>query len=251
MASDLTFPRSFLRCADRNPAAPALISHKSVIDYQRLAHMVAGTTLRLRELDIQAHQHVGVTVRHQRHHLVMTLSLAQLGAVSVPVHPKWPESTRVSAANDANLACLVGDRQTDAIDGLTFHQAKDVIGEQHLAVEPPQSDEAPKHGGRVFFSLGSAGQPKLVLFDAEYLDTRIRQSVRISQLNRKSRVMMGDLNFAAWGVQAVATLCVGGALIESTPNPTTSFNKIAVNAVSHALLFSDVWNDRVRFRLSR
>lgn len=231
-AADLT--DAFFAWADREPASPAVISHQKVISYQQLAAMVHGAGKSLLELGVQSGQLIGVSAINDARHVALIMALAEAGAVSVPIHPNWGAVLKAEIAKDLGLSRLIGQKADWALEGLPFTHLRDLLQASTSAfIGNPRFGPSAKCG-RVFFSSGSSGKPKAVLFKDDYLKHRVRQTIRVSLMGRGCRVLCGDLNYAAWGVQALATLHVGGTLIFSRSSPWDQCRALAANAVTHA-----------------
>jgi acyl-CoA synthetase (AMP-forming)/AMP-acid ligase II len=239
MSTSADLISTFFERAARHPDSPALVSHGNVYSYGRLAALVQGTRAQLLKSGVEPGQIVGVCARNNPGHLALILALADAGTVSVPLRPEWDDSLKVEIAGELGLERVVAERAEWGIDGLPITLNRDA-----LQYASPENYEAPfpvhAPGGRIFFSSGSTGKPKAVLFEPGYLAYRIRQTLAVSQMSQKCRVLCGNLNDADWCVQALATLFVGGTLVFPVPTIWNLCKALAINAITHARLTPSV-----------
>jgi acyl-coenzyme A synthetase/AMP-(fatty) acid ligase len=216
------------------PQAPAMISRKEVLTYAGLGQRLLAGGKSLEALDMGSNARVGLGMRHGVDHLLLILCLLLRPATSVAIHGAWPDEMRHDLAAALGLDWFLHDRLSPGIRHGRSWLIQDGFFSQAAAGSP--NDVEAERGARVFFSSGSTGQPKPLLFDAGYLDTRIRQTIKVSKLGPASRMLCGDLNFAAWCIPALATLAVGGCLVFSHLNSSDIMRALVYYRVTHARL---------------
>ena len=79
--ASLVYEQALLR-----PSSVAIITHQKTITYAQLSRLVSILARHLRSQEVEPGQVVGVSMAQIPLHLMTLLALAQVGAVSLPLH---------------------------------------------------------------------------------------------------------------------------------------------------------------------
>ena len=112
---------------------------------------------------------VGVTVRDQCRHLVVTLALMRLGCASVALPSFESVAYRERLARRVGAAAVIGQSDADRIDGISFVLCPEMDGAGTAgagALPPLPGDDAV---ALLVVSSGSTGSPKIVPLTARQL----------------------------------------------------------------------------------
>lgn len=221
--------------AVRHPAAPALILPNRVMSYRELAAAVHRLARALLDAGVQPGQVVGVSMGQTPLHLMTQLALAQVGAVSLPVHAMIPEQRRQLAAARFDAAWIVSGREEMRLDGLPFINLGTALGLASDAASAPVAQVGADTPFRIALSSGTSGDPKGVLFTHGYmLDRMVKSNYACTPL---SRIVVMDLNFAIGFVFAIGMLTAGGAVIFPASNSAMDLaTAVCAHAATHWLL---------------
>ncbi len=193
-------------------ASPAIITHDTLITYGQLSVAVGIVARRLRQHGVMPGQVVGVSMGQNALHVITLLALAQVGAVSLPLHLAVPAERRALAASRFGACCVVSGRDDMALTGLSFLSLAGLPFDG-LSVTP-DTEMYPAHGDtplRIAISSGTSGDPKGMILTHGLMKLRIdRPDPEYSSL---SRTLPMDLNFIVGFRPAFSALAKGGALV--------------------------------------
>ncbi len=92
------------------PAKAAIIEPGRSIDYRQLDRMVDFSCHALRSKGIERGQLVGLSLRDRAEYLVMLLAMSRLGAVVLPLDPRWANAETRRVCDNFGATCVVCDR---------------------------------------------------------------------------------------------------------------------------------------------
>jgi acyl-coenzyme A synthetase/AMP-(fatty) acid ligase len=198
--------------AQRRPASPAIITHDAIITYGQLKVAVGVVARHLREQGVIVGQVVGVSMGQNPLHVITLLALAQIGAVSLPLHVAVPAERRALAARRFGASCVVSGREDMALSGLSFSSLAGLKFDG-VSVTPDYEtqevdDDTPM---RVVISSGTSGDPKGMLLTHGLMKLRMAQAD--PQHSCMSRTLPMDLNFIVGFRPAFSALADGGTLV--------------------------------------
>jgi acyl-CoA synthetase (AMP-forming)/AMP-acid ligase II len=205
-AAAVVFQQAALR-----PGSAAVITDRQIVTYAELRRLVSVLAHHLKTRGIEAGQIVGVTMVHRPLHLFVLLALAQLGAVSLPLHPSVPHERRLLAARRFGADAIVSGRSEFALDGLRFVGLSEVSFAPDAPGEPavhPVDGDAPL---RILISSGTSGDPKGMVLSHAMMALR-NQSTETGATS-SSRVLPMDMNFIIGFRPAMSALARGSALV--------------------------------------
>ena len=221
--------------AQVHPASPALVSGEGVITYGQLQTYVSAVAHHLANYGVSQGQVVGVSMAHNPMHVITLLALAQLGAISLPLHMAINAERRMLAAQRFGTKCVVSGRAEMALPGLPFVSLANVsLGGPELQ-GMPVADVEPNDPLRIMLSSGTSGDPKGMVYTHGLMADRIAGPDQ--RLSRFSRTLLSDLNFAAGYSQALRALAAGAVLvIAPSQAPADLLHILVSHAVTHAFL---------------
>jgi acyl-CoA synthetase (AMP-forming)/AMP-acid ligase II len=205
-AASIVYEQASLR-----PTSAAFITNRQIITYADARRIVSILAHYLRRRGIEAGQVVGVTMAHRPLHLLTLMALAQLGAVSLPLHPSVPKDRRLLAARRFGASVVVSGRSEFALEGLGFIGLNEVTFEsgspEDVAIHPVTGD-APM---RILISSGTSGDPKGMVLTHAIMS--LRNQTTEAGATSSSRVLPMDLNFIVGFRPAMSALAKGFALV--------------------------------------
>ncbi len=193
------------------PEAAALITDQGVISYAELKRYVSILARYLRDQGVKPGQVVGIAMLHTPLHLVTILALAQVGAVSLPLHPAVPAERRLLAARRFGADCVVSGIKDFALEALNFIDLSkvsfEVGGSEDDFIYPATSDTPM----RVAISSGTSGNPKGMLLTHGLV--ALRNQTFETDMTSLSRVLPVDLNFIVGFRPAMSALARGVSIV--------------------------------------
>ena len=161
----MTFAERLAGHAQRRADAPALVTPCATITYGALAQEVGCLARALRRSGVDAAEIVGVTVRGEVDHLVVTLALLAIGTPTVVLASREPAASRGRLAARVGVARVLGERSVDAIAGLRF-LALDAVraGMRAAEGEPDGTSRDPSRRLLYLTGSGTTGEPKIVAY---------------------------------------------------------------------------------------
>ncbi len=221
--------------AARSPASPALILRDRVLSFRELAQAINRLAAILLDAGVRPGQVAGLSMGQTPLHLMTQLALAQVGAVSLPVHAMIPQQRRLLAAARFDAKWIISGREDMRLDDLPFIN----LGQVDLSPREVPSTPVAQVGAdvpfRIALSSGTSGDPKGVLFTHGYmLDRLAKTNYACTPL---SRIVVMDLNFAIGFVFAIGMLAAGGAVIfPASSSAADMVTAVNAHAATHWLL---------------
>ena len=198
--------------ASIRPASPAIISHEEIITYGQLSVAVGVVARHLREQGVAPGQVVGVSMGQNAPHIITLLAVAQVGAVSLPLHVAVPAERRAIAARRFGASWVVSGRDEMQLAGTRFVSLAR-LSFDGISIAPdrdiyPAESDSPF---RIAISSGTSGDPKGVVMTHGLRASRNRHTE--NEVNDCSRVIPMDLNFVIGFGPAMAGLSAGACLV--------------------------------------
>lgn len=229
--AELTSEQARLRSA-----SPAIITPDTLITYGQLSVAVGIVARRLRQHGVAPGQVVGVSMGQNALHVITLLALAQVGAVSLPLHPAVPAERRALAAARFGASCVVSGRDDMALTGLSFLSLAG-LSFDGLSMTPDAemhqvSADTPF---RIALSSGTSGDPKGMVLTHGSMMLRINSPD--PYYSNLSRTLPMDLNFMLGFRPAFSALAQGSALVMArSMAPEQLLQSIVSHAVTHTYL---------------
>ena len=188
-----------------SPARPAVVLADRVASYGMIGQGVLSVEGRLRAKGVRAGQTVGLAVASPVRHLIATLAIYRLGAISVPA-----ESAATLEGCGLALAHILADEagsgRTHVLDKHWFGDPVDDAGLS--ARRGPASREAVY---RVAFSSGTTGRPKAIGFSTRSTEERLHNRLLMMGNAGADRMMcLLNLNSNFGYGSSLLALCTGG-----------------------------------------
>jgi len=226
--ASLVYEQALLR-----PSNVAIITQQQTITYAQLSRLVSILARHLRNQGIEPGQVVGVSMAQSLLHLMTLLALAQVGAVSLPLHQAVPMERRLLAAKRFGASCVVSGRSEFALDGLDFIGLDKVsfeAGVQAGDFIQPVTEDTPM---RIAISSGTSGDPKGMVLTHGLV--ALRNQTTEAGATSSSRVITMDINFIVGFRPAMSALARGAALVFPTSlGPDDLLDSMVKHQVTHA-----------------
>lgn len=222
--------------AQRSPDQPAIITRTGeVYSFAQTAHAVGQLARHLRTRGVHPGQVVGVSMGGHSLHLLTLLALAQIGAVSLPLHPAAPAERRALAVRKFSATCVVSENRELAVDGLGFlcldHTEFRGDGPSDTAAHPVAPDD-PMH---ILVSSGTSGDPKAMIWS--HGNVAARNQTFEPGGDAPKRVLQMDLNFFVGFGPAMRALAHGDALVfPISPSAEHVLLTLITQKITHAYL---------------
>lgn len=222
--------------ARSHPDRTAIVTRTGeVFSYAQAAEAVGQLAWHLRTRDIRPGQVVGVSMGGHSLHLLTLLALAQIGAVSLPLHPAAPAERRLLAARRFGATCLVSESRDLELAGLAFvgldRSEFRSDGPSDLDVHPVAAD-APMH---IMVSSGTSGDPKAMIWS--HGNVALRNRTFEPGGDGLKRVLQMDLNFFVGFGPALRALAHADALVfPLSPSAEHVLLTLITQRITHAYL---------------
>ncbi len=197
--------------AQLQPEAAAIITDQQVINYAELKRCVSILAKHFHGQGVLLGQVVGVSMLQHPLHLMTLLALAQVGAVSLPLHPAIPPERRLLAAQRFGATCVVSGRNEFALEGFGLIGFGGVSFEAGITGDEvicPVEADTPL---RIDISSGTSGNPKGMLLTHGV--TALRNQTTDAGATPLSRIISMDLNFIVGFRSAMAALAKGASMV--------------------------------------
>jgi acyl-coenzyme A synthetase/AMP-(fatty) acid ligase len=223
--------------ARRRPAAAAVVRGRRTMTYAQLDAATQRIALALAAQGLEPGATVGTCMLSSSLYLLVTLALARLGAMVVPLHPHLPPAQRKAIADHLGVAVVLAREKRLALPGIGLVVIDRAWAEAKQAAGDGFQDFA---GGenpfRISLSSGTTGLPKAIV------RTHARALQAVHQLNRERNIGQEarylcrmDLNTGVALNDALRYLCAGARLVFAAGKDVTHvFEAIERHQVTHA-----------------
>ena len=222
--------------ARRTPERPALVTRAGeVFTYAQMADAVGQLAGHLRARGLHPGQVVGLSMGGHPFHLLTLLALAQVGAVSLPLHPAVPAERRLLAARRFDAACVVSESPEFALPGLDFigldRSEFRADGPPDRRIHPVAADD-PMH---MLATSGTSGDPKVVVWT--HGNVALRNRTAEPGDSSPKRVLQMDLNFFVGIGPAMRALAHADTLVfPASPAAEHVLLALLTQRITHAYL---------------
>ena len=212
------------------PAAPAVVEGEEAWTYAELSAAVAAMSDALRRSGVAAGDRVGIAAERGTALLAGVLSCWRLGAVYVPLDPKYPterlrfvvddiEPKRVLAAAAAAARLHLADAQVLDLDRL-WNDAR----RASAALEADVAGPDPAAPAAVLYTSGSTGAPKGVVLTHRNLSNHQAYVLRTLGLGPGDRLApVSSISFDASLEEMFCTLAGGATVVFPAADTLASF----------------------------
>ena len=221
--------------AQLRPEAAAIITDQQVVNYAEMKRYVSILARHFRGQGVEPGQVVGMTMLQNPLHLLTLLALAQIGALSLPLHPDIPAERRLLAAQRFGASCVVSGRNEFALEGMGFIGFNGVSFDAGITGDEAICLAEVDTPLRIDVSSGTSGNPKAMLL-THGLATQ-RKQTSDAGATPWSRVISVDLNFIVGFRTAINSIARGGSLIFSASIAVQDvMQSMITHRVTHAYL---------------
>jgi acyl-CoA synthetase (AMP-forming)/AMP-acid ligase II len=152
----MTISQRLRQHARYRPAKAAIVETGREINYWQLDRMVDFSCHALQSKGITRGQLVGLSMRDRAEYLVILLAMSRLGAVILPLDPRWPNAETERVCNNFGATKILCDR-ADGVRAWTLLNDSD-FGESDTAYDDP---DVGLHSPMLLsLSSGTTGMPK-------------------------------------------------------------------------------------------
>ena len=224
----MTPPDPVRHWADRQPAAPALVTPSEAWTWRDLDARVGALAARLGRL---APGRLGVVARHQPDLVVLILAALRARRTLALISTRWPAPMRAEAAGRLGLAALITDGTNEGETSL-----------RDLAAPGRQPDATPEpigldHPFTILHTSGSTGVPKAVLHTWGQHVASARGLAERFPLGPGDRWMLDLPLYHVGGLAIVVRCALAGAAL-ALPDAGSLADAVRQLAPTHASLVS-------------
>lgn len=216
--------------AAARPGSPAIVTNEGHFTYWQVRHMAGLVVAYLKKQGVKPGDIVGVSMAHNPLHVVTLLALAQMGAVSVPLHVAISVERRMLAARRFSVAVVVSGRAEWALPDLPFISLANLNLQGSEGADLAVYDAGFGHPLNIAISSGTSGDPKGMVISHGVGILRIDQThPDVHQLDRLLVLdlqFMGGFHYAFCGLVKGAAIVIPGSM--TAPNLLRSLVCLAV-----------------------
>lgn len=158
---------AFVRVADRQPEAEALVAGDERLTYRQLDDRAERIAAGLRALDVVPGIRVGVCLEHDADLVVTLLAVLKTGCAYVPMDVRYPAERLRFTTDNAQLSVVVTTAErfpeTTGTRIVTPDELRGLAGESAAAGERTRVDGDGGDAAYVIYTSGSTGRPKGVV----------------------------------------------------------------------------------------
>ncbi len=204
---------AFLRLhAEQQPEYPAIIMSDRIITYRQLSVGVGVIAARLQQQGVKAGDVVGVSMGQNALHMMTQLAIAQMGAVSLPIHPAVPAERRHLAASRFGAAHIVSARAEMKLNGFPFISLAELsLDGRTLAPDPDFCPVTADTPFRIALSSGTSGDPKGMMLTHGLVVHR-RQNPPLDVTTTCRSILM-DINFVVGAGSLIRFMAFGASVV--------------------------------------
>ena len=238
--ASMNFASIILQRALRYPEAVAIVEGEQVITYRDLERGVRLTAAALAGRGVGPGTVVGLASSHVATHLIVTLAIAQLGAISMPRGSGATVAEGLAPLRRAGVKILVGERplregEGEALEEFDYIAADGALLQGVAPARPhgwgPDCSDLP---WRLSLSSGTTGEPKAVqLTHARTLIHYFGQQHMLPYGPGTRLYMTIGLNISFGVNHCLRQLMFGGTLVAYSPRLNETFSLCERHGVTH------------------
>jgi amino acid adenylation domain-containing protein len=241
----LTVPALIERRVEAGPNEVAIVDGSRVVTYAELRRMATAAAANLRRRCIGRGTLVGVFCEQSPEMVALVLGLWRIGAVYVPLDPKYPSQRLGAIVADAAPELVVFDQALpDSLDDRldqTVRLDRLFEGAEHAAAAEIESAATLADRAVVLYTSGSTGTPKGVVLTHRNLANQTAYVVRTLQLAVGDRLApVSSINFDASLEEHFAPLAAAATIVLSTGDELDSCARFFEFVVRQRLTILDV-----------
>ena len=212
--SEHTIPELWASAVAKFPNAIAIQTAHESLTYARLNADISTLAAQLRAMDIKKGKRVAVIGQHHPSWVCSAMALFTLGAVYVPLDPKYPAD---------RLRYIISDSGADMILCSSVHRnmaeklhRKVVVTDHARSADTPYREEKPSHGdlAYVIYTSGTTGNPKGVpIAHGQIADRAEYFGVHFGLTPGKKLMAFASCAFDASLLELLAPLLSGATLV--------------------------------------
>jgi len=199
--------------AKKNTEATAFIFEETSYTYLDLVKFIVVAEKVILEGGIKKGDIIGVTLYQDPFNIIITLALAKIGAISIPIHPLKDYDSRKKIAEKFKIRTLISPDEEFKIEGFDYLRINnlsivnfDFSINQFEATSINSNDPC-----RIALSTGTTGDPKGVLLTHGQIIHRIIH--KLMPCEQATKLLPFDLSYAMGLIFSMSALEKGGSLI--------------------------------------
>jgi amino acid adenylation domain-containing protein/thioester reductase-like protein len=251
---------------EKTPNAIAITSHDNTLTYKELAQLSNQLAKKLLSEGIQPNDCVTVLIERSYATIVCMLAIFKIGAVYVPINPKYPDDRIQYIINNCNAAAIIAN-ETDRVSEI--NKKIIIIDDQLSQIKSfPQDDisipVSSEQIAYIVYTSGTTGQPKGVMIKHISLINLTYWYKNCFNINENDRAsQFASQGFDAYFCETVPILALGGSVhiiddnTKLTPNLFIAWlaeKQITVCDLTTAYaqtLFLLLWPEKINLRLMK
>jgi fatty-acyl-CoA synthase/O-succinylbenzoic acid--CoA ligase len=199
--------------AKKNTEATAFIFEETNYTYLDLLKFILVAEKAILQGGIKKGDLIGVTLYQDPFNIIITLALAKIGAISIPMHPLKDYSSRKKIAEKFKIRTLISPDEEFKIEGIDYLKINNLsIVNFDLSIEDFEARSIDLNDPcRIALSTGTTGDPKGVLLTHGQIIHRIIH--KLMPCEQTTKLVPFDLSYAMGLIFSMSTLEKGGCLI--------------------------------------
>ncbi len=226
--------------AARRPDAVAIVEGGQQVRYRHFERAVRAASASLATRGVGVGTVVGLESSHVTTHLVLTLAIARLGAISMPGGAGASLDERLAPLRRVGARLLVGERplrEGTSIGGFEYIVAdRSVLDARTQDAPTGWSPDAGDLVWRLTLSSGTTGTQKVIPLTQEHSLTHILAHQNVIAYGPGTRLcLLIGVNISFGLIHALQQLFHGGTVVAFTPRLAETFELCERNEVTHMI----------------
>ena len=239
-----TIQELFEEQVNKTPEKIAIVYGKESITYKELNSRANKVANRLRKLNIQPDNVVGIMINRSIDMVIGVLGILKSGAAYVPIDTELPPERIRYILNDSNTRImLVEDKTIEKLDFIKDEEFSKININDKSILEEDEGNlinvNTPKDLAYIIYTSGSTGKPKGVMIEHKGIANIKIMSKYELELNSRHKVLqVASISFDISVWEIFATLLLGAELHVITKDIINNYNYmeeyIVNNKITHA-----------------
>jgi len=199
--------------AKKNSETTAFIYEETNYTYLDLIKFIAVAENLILQGGIKKGDFIGVTLYQDPFNIIITLALAKIGAISIPIHPLKDYEARKKIAEKFKIRTLISPDEEFKIEGADYLRINNIsIVNFAFSIDDFKATSINLNDPcRIAFSTGSTGDPKGILLTHGQIIHRITHT--LMPCEKTTKLVPFDLSYGMGLIFSMSALEKGGCLI--------------------------------------
>ena len=242
----LSIIHQLIKLAKTDPDRPALIYNQKIIVYRDLLASVEMLAMKLSKKKISQGSIVASINTHSIEHLITMLAVASIGAIIIPINPKFSIKVTQTILSKYNAKFIITNQKIKKISSyklpvVLFQQTDSVTYKTRFQLRLPKPKDPFIIAIPLLLSMPKQVQlnPKAILYTHQYMVKRMERT--LDKFTDTIRLIPPDLNFTMGYITSLGTLYLGSTLILTKSNePQAIYNGIHIHGATHVFISAKV-----------